>query len=109
MPRETCLARIVLLRYVLYFFGLKGLSYEKNGESIVNLFSYSLKLKRYPRDLFFVTLVKMVLKRPLFGISLTLLWTDWTKSKKKNTLALVTRRVLLDMILLFFGPWGLTL
>jgi hypothetical protein len=46
MPRETCLAGRVLLSYILYFFGLRGLNLEKGCESIVKLFSDSLKLKR---------------------------------------------------------------
>jgi hypothetical protein len=45
MPQETCLTGRVLLSYVLYFFGLRGLNYEKGSESIVNIFSDSLKLK----------------------------------------------------------------
>jgi hypothetical protein len=47
--------------YILYFFELRGLKLEKGCESIVNLFSDSLKLKILPSDLVFVTLVKMVL------------------------------------------------
>jgi hypothetical protein len=72
MPRETCLAGRVILSYILYFFGLRRLNLEKGCESIFKVFSDSLKLKRSSSDLVLITLVKMVLKRHLFGISLTL-------------------------------------
>jgi hypothetical protein len=45
-------------------------------ESIVKLFSDSLKVKRLLSDLVFVTLVKMILNRRLFGASLPLFRTD---------------------------------
>jgi hypothetical protein len=62
----------------LYFilFGLRRLNLEKRCESVANLFSDSLKLKISSSDLVSITLVKMVLKRRLFSISLTLFRTD---------------------------------
>jgi hypothetical protein len=45
MPREIRLTGRVILSYILYFFGLRRLNLEKGCESIVNLFSDSLKLK----------------------------------------------------------------
>jgi hypothetical protein len=45
-------------------------------ESIVNLFLDSLKMKKWLSDLVFITLVKMVLNRRLFGASLPLFRTD---------------------------------
>jgi hypothetical protein len=76
MPRETCLTGRVFLSYILYFFGLRRLNLEKGCVSIVILFSDSLKLKISSSDLVSITLVKMVLKRRLFSISLTLFQTD---------------------------------
>jgi hypothetical protein len=61
---------------LLYFFGLRRLNSEKCCESIFKLFLDSLKMKIFPSDLVFVTLVKMVLKRSLFGTILTLFRTD---------------------------------
>jgi hypothetical protein len=58
------------------FFGLRRLNLEKESESIVNLFSDSLKLKRLSSDLVFITLVKMVLNRRLFGANLSIFRTD---------------------------------
>jgi hypothetical protein len=57
---------------LLYFFRLRRLNSEKGCESIVNLFSDSLKLKIFSSDVVFVTLVKMVLNKCIFGASLTL-------------------------------------
>jgi hypothetical protein len=80
---ETCLCGRVLLSYILYFFGLRRLNSEKGCESIVKLFSDSLKFKISLSDLVSITLVKMtILKRHPFGISLTLFRTDWTSYKK---------------------------
>jgi hypothetical protein len=55
------------------FFGLKRLNLETGSDSIVKLFSDSLKLKRLLSDLVLVTLVKMVLNRNIFGAILPLL------------------------------------
>jgi hypothetical protein len=45
-------------------------------ESIVKLFSDSLNMKRLSSDLVFVTLVKMILNRCLFGASLPIFRAD---------------------------------
>jgi hypothetical protein len=45
-------------------------------ESIVKLFLDSLNMKRLSSDLVFVTLIKMVLNKRLFGASLPLFRTD---------------------------------
>jgi hypothetical protein len=55
-------------------------------ESIVKLFSDSLKMKKLPSDIVFITLVKMVLNRRLFGANLSLFQTVET-TFEKGTLA----------------------
>jgi hypothetical protein len=82
MPREIHLAGRVLLNYILYFFKLRRLNLEKVCDSIVKLFSDSLKFKRLLSSLVFVTLIKMVLKRRPFGASLTLFQVVWNNFEK---------------------------
>jgi hypothetical protein len=60
------------------------LNLEKGCESIVNLFSDSLKLKRLSSDHVHVTLIKMVLNRRLFIASVSLFSNQLDYVRKRH-------------------------